>query len=543
MNASAIELHSPRGDGVSVLMRTGDGLVIELSGQLGDVDPLVVGDVSLTGNRAVINNLWSYALFEKQRRRSRSEAKRDAFAKAARNHRRIAEHIGGLSYLAGSGSRRGWCSACFAKADHVQLRLGAGRVPGYLCGECGSATLTCAAPRCSNMAVRAPGPVRIPRYCAEHRHEIPSFDRASSTVPSLEQYQELLDFDKRNLAKVSKVGVITALSVGAGIATAGTMAPAVGGAVGSLVGNYSGVVATNYGLALLGGGAVGSSSMALGMAGGTMVVSAVGGALSGGLGASITLSYVGDDKSFSIEKLRDGSDTPVVVVNGFLTEGKNAWGEWRRMIEKRYPDSPVYRVHWGSRELGALATMFGVGTGKGLAVAGLRRAAAKAAKNAPKKLGPVAPLLVAADLAKNPWHTAKNRADRTGVALAGLLARIESDRFVLVGHSLGARVVLTAAEIMSTNGSAPSVESVHVLGAAIGAKGDWRQLSESVETHVYNYYSTNDSVLRVAYRAAQAGSTPAGLRGFRSPYPQIKDRDVSAVVGSHSAYFHKVSLA
>ena len=72
MNATTIELHSPRGDGVSVSMRTGDGLVIELSGQLGDVDPLVVGDGSLTSNRAVINNLWSYALFEKQRRRSRS---------------------------------------------------------------------------------------------------------------------------------------------------------------------------------------------------------------------------------------------------------------------------------------------------------------------------------------------------------------------------------------------------------------------------------------------------------------------------------------
>ncbi|MFT6393308.1 MAG: hypothetical protein ACJA14_002838 [Ilumatobacter sp.] len=29
------------------------------------------------------------------------------------------------------------------------------------------------------MAVRKQGPVRLPRFCAEHRHEIPGFEKAS----------------------------------------------------------------------------------------------------------------------------------------------------------------------------------------------------------------------------------------------------------------------------------------------------------------------------------------------------------------------------
>ena len=54
-------------------------------------------------------------------------------------------------------------------------------------------------------------------------------------------------------------------------------APAIGGAVGSLVGGYSGAVASSYGLALLGGGSIASGG--LGMAGGTVVVTALGAAL------------------------------------------------------------------------------------------------------------------------------------------------------------------------------------------------------------------------------------------------------------------------
>ena len=38
-----------------------------------------------------------------------------------------------------------------------------------------SPTLPCADPRCDNMAERVRGTIRAPRYCAEHRHDIPGF--------------------------------------------------------------------------------------------------------------------------------------------------------------------------------------------------------------------------------------------------------------------------------------------------------------------------------------------------------------------------------
>lgn len=67
------------------------------------------------------------------------------------------------------------------------------------------------------------------------------------------------------------------------------------------------------------------------------------------------------------------------------------------------------------------------------------------------------------------------RADRTGVALAGVLARIEAESFVLVGHSLGARAMITA-ETLATSEDASRIDTLHLLGAAEGRRGDWRLL-------------------------------------------------------------------
>ena len=151
-------------------------------------------------------------------------------------------------------------------------------------------------------------------------------------------------------------------------------------------------------------------------------------------------------------------------------------------------------------------------------------------------------MLVAIDLVKNPWHTAKVRADSTGVALAGLLSRTDADGYILVGHSLGARVMVTAAQTLATSPDGPKIDTIHLFGAAIGAKGDWRGLNDAVTDTVYNYYSANDKVLKFLYTVVQAGSRPAGLYGFASKFPKINDRNVSRLVNSHSEYVRKVDL-
>ncbi len=63
-----------------------------------------------------------------------------------------------------------------------------------------------------------------------------------------------------------------------------------------------------------------------------LVVTALGAALGGALGASVTNAYVREDKSFHIEMLQGGPGVPVVVCNGFLSESGKGWGEWQDII-------------------------------------------------------------------------------------------------------------------------------------------------------------------------------------------------------------------
>ncbi len=534
-----------RGKAFTCTVTTKQGRALTLEGVLDDIAPSIEGPTVLASNRALVSNLWSYAKQEKLARLTRSVEKRNAHKNAAKKFLVVAEVLATDVELLGQKSRDGWCSGCLSFSSHTKVGAPIYATDVYLCGACGGRTRVCPAPGCSNMASRGTGEIRVPKYCAEHRHDIPGFEKASATVGDLADYEELLTFEKKNLSAVTKVGTVAAV-ITAGtavtIATGGTGLPAaVGGAIGSLQG-LSGAAAVSSGLAALGGGSLAAGG--LGMAGGTLVVAAGGSALAGGLGASVMSAYVGDDKSFRIDKRHEGDGIPVIVANGFLTQGKSMAHQWQEALIARYPDSPIYEVEWGSKDLGKLAGI--VAPTRALPMAG-QRYGMELAKKGSKALASKANAWVTvpfavAGLLKNPWHTAKSRADMTGVALASIIARTKAESYVLAGHSLGGRVMAVAAETLATSSGAPRVREIHLLGAALGAKGDRRALSQAVERNVYNYYSTNDSILKYLYTTAQAGSAAVGSRGFQSAYANIKDVNVSRAVNGHSDYWGAVKL-
>ncbi|OFI39473.1 hypothetical protein BIU82_14205 [Arthrobacter sp. SW1] len=527
------------GDRLECRVTSPSGQRLVLSGDIADANP-TFDEAGLGANRVLVSTAWAFA-------RARQEAvslpeqelQRNA-EKRAESLRKEAEWIAVVSDELTDEEKQGWCSACFGEHPHRKAKLSVGQTPAFVCVECGTPTLPCAGIGCNNMAVRGRGAVQVPRYCAEHRHEIPGFDKADRKIGDLGDYKHFLKYDKPNLARATKIAGFTSMGLVAGGPLAYLGAAAIGGAVGSLLGGFSGAAATSYGLALLGGGAVAAGG--LGMAGGTLVVTACGAALGGALGASVMNAYVRQDKSFHIEMLQGGSGVPVIVCNGFLSETGKGWGEWRELVTKRYPDSPVYRVHWGAKELKHLTVLGGEGAVKLLGIAALKESAAKAAKLAAKKLGPLAPALLAVDLAKNPWHVAKNRAEKTGAIVADLLARTTTDSYVLIGHSLGARAMTVAAQTLAGKATAPRVQALHLLGAAIGAKSDWCNLASVVDGTVYNYHSANDAVLKFAYGVAQAEAA-AGLGGFKSSSDKVRNVDVSSHVKNHFEYLKKVDLS
>lgn len=503
--------------------------------------PDVSGDDALIASPTLVAALESFADNELAGRRARDPRREKLFARSARESRQLVTALADLLDKISSESRSGWCSACLTPTDHYDVD-GIEVPPTRICSACGSATTPCVVPGCEHFAVRSTSRVAIGLwYCAEHAHDIPAFERLDATLPSLDAYESWLEFDRRNARRITQVvgGAVTGALI---VSPAAFLAaPAIGGAIGTWTG-LSGAAATSHGLALLGGGAV--SAGGFGIAGGTAVVAAVGAALGTAKGASVTTAYVSSDPSFAIELVEDGEGTPVVFATGFLTEGEEGWGRWERLIRARYPEAPVYRVRWGAKELKTLRSLLGREGAEQWALKTLGQRAISAGRASASKIGVLGHVLSGFEVAKNPWHVARTRAEMTGAVLADLIARTETERFVLIGHSLGARVMMSATEVLATKSGEPRLADVHLLGAAINSRLDLRRLEAALDGGmIHNYWSRRDPVLRRLYRSAELGTQAAGAVGFTHRSPVVKNHNVSPRVDGHSAYLDEVRLS
>ncbi len=515
------------------------GIAVTVTSTSGDVQVAVAPDD--LPHRALVAAVERFAENEFLRRRTRDEGKRRHHGKEAAHWRAEAEYIGELVGNLTDAVQEGWCSDCLTKSEHRRAASTTRfRTRRFVCTECGSPTGECDVPRCRNFADRAGGWRGGKRVCAEHRHEIASFEKLSTSVASLDDYLHWLEFKRFNARKWSTVG---AASV-AGLAVVGPLAfvaaPAIGGAIGAATG-LSGAAATSHGLALLGGGAVAAGGY--GMLGGTVVVTAVGAGLGGASGASVANAYVGTDKSFGFERLRHGTDLTVIFANGFLSEGKTGWGEWQRLVGERFPEATVYRLTWGSKELKSLSRLAGQATVGQLTEKAARQVATQATTSATKLLGPLSAAFTAASLAKNPWHVARTRATMTGIVLADAIVRADLRSVVLVGFSLGARVMAAAAESLATRqDEEPRIRSVHLLGAAVGTGRDWHAIERAVDDTIWNYWSTNDKVLRYLYRTGEGGRKAVGCEGIPIKSKAVKNVNVSRQVKAHRDHVKVVTL-
>lgn len=503
------------------------------------LEQFVVGVKGLGDNETLVRHAEAFGSNEFSARRLRADEKRESHRRQAVKHKRAAEAIARLVPLITDVARVGWCSACLSRASHgrVEARRGIGGT--FLCGRCGAPTARCLAPRCEHMAALGDDVARTPRYCAAHRHEVPGFNKLASRLASLDDYEDWLTFEEPDLSQRTKLaaGVVLGLAV-VGPAAA-VAAPAVGGAVGSFTG-LSGAAATSHGLALLGGGSLAAGGF--GMAGGVAVVSAVGAGLGGAAGASVAAAYVGADGSFRLEKLRAGQGPVVLFASGFLSQGKDGWDGWERILTERYPDSTVYRVHWGAKELRALAHFVGGEAIRRVGSKAVRTAARKASKAAATKVGPLAGLPMFKALLANPWSAARARAEMTGAVLADLVARTDESDFVLAGHSLGGRVMFNALRTLGTIEQTPKIREAHLLGAAVSQGEDWRTVDAAVAGKVFNYWSRNDAVLGNGYRAVSLNGRAIGQVGAGSKFPAVVDRNVSRSVTTHFDYTRRVRL-
>lgn len=355
-------VYTPRGvTGFHCELVSSIGTRLEIVQTVPEEPDQLVGDLGLRNNQAIVKNLSAFANYEFLARRLRNEETRASYRKQAAGFEETCLSLCEMVEGAALTGPTGWCSACFAKTEHRQVKGMRRPTPAYLCTGCGAPMTPCVAPRCDNFANRPLRRMAAPSFCAEHRHDIPGFDKLDQPLESLDRYADWLSFEKPNLRRLTHVAIGAVGSAAAIVPAAFLAAPAIGGAIGSISG-LSGAAATSHGLAVLGLGPIATGGF--GMAGGTVVVTAAGSALGGTLGGVATSAYVGADDSFAIEQLAEGTGSPVVFISGFLTERTTEWDGWGRLIRTRYPEAPIYRVRWGAKELAAIGSLVGFGVAK-----------------------------------------------------------------------------------------------------------------------------------------------------------------------------------
>ena len=197
------------------------------------------------------------------------------------------------------------------------------------------------------------------------------------------------------------------------------------------------------------------------------------------------------EPEYWLEPVRNGSGVPVFFSLGANSDTYDGY-PWQRFIIAIDAHAQVYRVRWPSM-------MHRASGARGIAE----------------------------------YDDVANRARRGGELLGHYLTAAGATGAVLVGESMGALLVATAALYCAD--SCDAIRELHTLGASFFNEEIWEQLGNAPIDGWWNYYSSSDSALQ-SLRLEGRGDV-VGLNGLESRAPKIHNVDVTASVGSdHTAY-------
>lgn len=260
---------------------------------------------------------------------------------------------------------------------------------------------------------------------------------------------------------------------------------------------------------------------------------------------------------FKITKQRDGNYPAIITISGWRSQDKDNRKDWEESILKIYPDREWFHLEWNSEKIPFIDKAVinnmpctDIKTEKQKKNTFFKRVFIVTSLVASSVI-PIVPLVSAVStiatplgytrLLNNYWHNAVRNSKLAGDNLAQVLNACKNKDFILVGHSLGARVIFNCLSYLSEKGLHSNIFEIHLLGGAVSSNPKkWSQTSLTVKNKIYNYYSDNDNVLKTAYRASMLSTEPIGL--YEIVNKKVINRNTTIYIDGHTEYIKNFSL-
>jgi len=236
---------------------------------------------------------------------------------------------------------------------------------------------------------------------------------------------------------------------------------------------------------------------------------------------------------FKITKHRDGKYPAIVTISGFTSEDKDNRKNWEHSILTLFPESEWFHLEWDSKKLPFDEEKIGT-------MPAFYEEKKKEHNSFKIFLNVIANRFTYGThlVINNFWHVSVRNAKVAGSQLGEVLSACPHKEFILVGHSLGARIIYNCLDYLHNNNVITNINEVHMLGGAVGNNSArWKNVSEKVVNKIYNYYSNNDMVLKTSYRIAMLSRNPIGLT--KIDHEKVINKDSSLVVAGHSMHIEK----
>ena len=252
---------------------------------------------------------------------------------------------------------------------------------------------------------------------------------------------------------------------------------------------------------------------------------------------------------FKITKHREGNYPAIITISGWRSQDRDNRKDWEKSILKVYPDRVWFHLEWNSKRIPFIdkahnTNLARTDTEKKKSKVNLKLIKRAIYLTIGSTLSIVPILGVVSNsnkLLNNYWHSAVRNSKDTGDCLAKVLSACQNKEFILIGHSLGARVIYNCLSHLNENQLNSNIFEVHLLGGAVGSNSNkWSKQSLLVKNKIYNYFSDNDDVLRFSYRGSMLSANPIGLSKIVNQ--KVENRNTTSFIHGHTEYIENFSL-